>query len=188
MSNPRRKKHLAPPPLSEILGELPEGSPDVLGELPKEPYDSGLRVNQPPPALVNPLEDAQADRLTLPRGALVAIRRSGGFRFRSREVVAYRDGRVNSDDGEQRPRTLWTLGDTEMAELRRALEQANLPKLARSSGRQNPDAFAYEIVGRPSRRAYAAEVFQGSIPESLKPLIQQLSRFMWTDEPAREEE
>lgn len=187
MSNPRRKKHLAPPPLSDILGELPEGSSEVLGELPKEPYDSGLRVNQPPPAPVNPLDDPQADRLTLPRGALVAMRRSGGFKFRSREVVAYRDGRVNYDDGQEGPRTVWTLGDAEMAELRRALEQANLPKLAPSSGRQNPDAFAYEIVGRPSRRAYAAEVFQGSIPESVKPLIQQLSRFMWTDEPAPED-
>jgi len=176
MSNPRRKKHLTPPPLSEVLGELPKGS-----------YDSGLRVNQPPPALVNPLEDPQADQLTLPRGALVAMRRSGGFKFRSRAVVAYRDGRVNYDDGQAGPRTVWTLDDAEMAGLRRALEQANLPKLAPSSGRQNPDAFAYEIIGRPSRRVYAAEVFQGSIPESLKPLIQQLSRFMWTDEPARED-
>ena len=176
MSNPRKKKHLAPPPLSEVLGELPGG-----------PFDSGLKVNQPPPAPINPLEDPHADRLTLPRGALVAMRRSGGFKFRSREVVAYRDGRVNYDDGQAGSRTVWTLDDAEMAELRRALEQANLPKLAPSSGRQNPDAFAYEIVGRPSRRAYAAEVFQGSIPASLKPLIQQLSRFMWTDEPAPEE-
>ncbi len=173
MSNPRRKKHLAPPPLSEILGELPAG-----------PYDSGLKVNQPPDPPTNPLEDPQPDRLTLPRGALVAMRRSGGLKFRSRKVVTYRDGRVNYDDGEHGPRTVWTLGDAELAELRRALEQANLPKLARSSGRQNPDAFAYEIVGRPSRRAYAVEAFQGSIPETLKPLIELLNRYMWTDEPA----
>jgi hypothetical protein len=188
MSNPRRKKHLAPPPLSEILGELPDGSSEILGELPKGEYDSGLSVNQPPTAPTNPLEGTQADRLTLPRGALVAMRRSGGFKFRSREVVAYRDGRVNYDDGEQGPHTIWTLGDAEMAELRRALEQANLPRLAPTTGRQNPDAFAYEIVGRPSRRAYAAEVFQGSVPDAVKPLIQQLSRFMLTDEPASESE
>jgi len=177
MSNPRKKKHLAPPPLSEILGELPKG-----------PYDSGLNVNQPPAAPINPLEDAPADRLRLPRGALVAMRRSGGFKFRSREVVVYRDGRVNYDDGEEGPRAVWTLSDVEMAELRRALEQANLPKLPATAGRQNPDAFAFEIIGRPSRRAYAVEVFQGSIPESLKPLIQQLGRFMWADEPAPEGE
>lgn len=177
MSNPRKKKHLAPPPLSEILGELPKG-----------PYDSGLKVNQPPATPINPLEDPQADRLLLPRGALVAMRRSGGFKFRSHEVVVYRDGRVNYDDGREGPRTVWTLSDAELAELRRALEQANLSKLPPSSGRHNPDAFAYEIVGRPSRRAYGVEVFQGSIPESLKPLIEQLSRFMWTDEPAPEDE
>jgi hypothetical protein len=177
MSNPRKKKHLAPPPLSDILGELPKG-----------PYDSGLKVNQPSATPINPLEDPQAERLTLPRGALVAMRRSGGFKFRSREVVVYRDGRVNYDNGEDGPRTVWTLSDAEMTELRRALEQANLPKLRASSGRQNPDAFAYEIVGRPARRAYAVEAFQGSIPESLKPLIQQLNRFMWTDEPAPEDE
>ena len=197
MSNPRRKKHLPPPPLSEILGELPAG-----------PYDSGLKVDQPPaplnppdapqadsgptidqpPAPINPPEATPPDRLTLPRGALVALRRSGGFKFRSREVAIYRDGRVNYDDGESGPRTVWTLSDAEMAELRRALDQAGFGKLPASIGRQNPDAFAYEIVARPARRAYAVEVFQGSITESLAPLIRQINRFMWADEPPPEDE
>jgi hypothetical protein len=197
MSKPRRKKHLPPPPLSEILGELPSG-----------PYDSGLKVDQPPapvnpleapetdgglkvgqpPAPVNPLEADEAETLRLPRGALVALRRSGGLRFRSRTVVAYRDGRVNYDDGESGPRTVWTLSDAEMAELRQALKQAGFGRLPASTGRQNPDAFAYEIVARPTRRAYAVEVFQGSIPESLKPLIQLLGRFMWADQPTPEGE
>jgi hypothetical protein len=173
MNNSRKKKHLPPPPLSDVLSELPKG-----------PYDSGLKVNRPPdapnqplPALINPLEAVQSDRLALPRGALVAMRRSGGFKFRSREVVVYRDGRVNYDEGEERPHTVWILGDSEMAELRRALDQAGFAKLPASAGRHNPDAFAYEIVARPARRAYAVEVFQGSIPDSLKPLIQQLNRF-----------
>ena len=80
MSNSHKKKHLPPPPLADILGELPDA-----------PYDSGLKVNQPPADSpqppVNPLEPAPADTLKLPRGALVAMRRSGGFKFRSREVV-----------------------------------------------------------------------------------------------------
>jgi hypothetical protein len=197
MSNPRRKKHLPPPPLSEILGELPAG-----------PYDSGMKAGQPPapvnpleaperdgglkagqpPAPINPLEAAEADTLRLPRGALVAMRRSGGIRFRSRTVVAYRDGRVNYDDGESGPRTVWTLSDDELADLRHALKQAGFGRLPASSGRQNPDAFAYEIVARPTRRAYAVEVFQGSIPDTLKPLIQLLNRFMWADEAAPEGE
>jgi hypothetical protein len=180
MSNPRKKKHLPPPPLSDILGKLSD-----------EPYDSGLKVNQPSaPAPADPPpapESGPADTLRLPRGALVAMRRSGGFKFRSREVVVYRDGRVNYDDGESGPRTVWTLSDAEMAGLRRALDQVGFAKLP-AGGRQNPDAFAYEIVARPARRVYAIEAFQGSIPASLAPLIQQLNRFIWADEPAPEDE
>ena len=179
MSNPRKKKHLPPPPLSDILGELSD-----------EPYDSGLKVNQPSkPALVDPPptpESAEADTLRLPRGALVALRRSGGFKFRSREVVVYRDGRVNYDDDESGPHTVWTLSDAELAELRRALDQANFAKLP-ATGRQNPDAFAYEIVARPARRVYSAEAFQGSIPASLAPLIQLLNRFAGMDKRVPEE-
>jgi hypothetical protein len=166
MSNPRKKKHLAPPPLSDVLGTLSDA-----------PRDSGLKVNPPAP------EDTPDDTLRLPRGALVALRRSGGFKFRSRLVVVYRDGRVNYDDGENGPRTIWTLSDAELAELRHALDQAEWAKLP-AAGRQNPDAFAYEIVARPARRVYSAEVFQGSIPVSLAPLIQQLNRLAGMDAPS----
>jgi hypothetical protein len=169
MSNPRKKKHLPPPPVSDILGKLSD-----------EPYDSELRVN--PPSAPAP-ESGSAETLRLPRGALVAMRRSGGFKFRSREVVVYRDGRVNYDDGKSGPRTVWTLGDDEMAELRRALDQAGFAKLP-AAGRQNPDAFAYEIVARLARRVYSAEALQGSIPASLAPLIQQLGRLAGMDEPS----
>ena len=196
MSNSRKKKHLPPPPLSDMLGDLadepydsalkvnPPPAPvdpqhsDILGKLPGGSYDTGLKVNQPPAS-----ESAPADTLRLPRGALVALRRSGGFKFRSREVVVYRDGRVNYDDGESGPRTVWTLGDAEMAELRGALDQAGFAQLP-AAGRQNPDAFAYEIVARPARRVYSAEAFQGSIPASLMPLIKQLNGFVGMDAPS----
>ena len=207
MNNSRKKKHLPPPPLSEVLGRLsdephdselkvtqpepPAPAPteppasEVLGRLSGEPYDSGLKVNQPPtPAEPPPMPEAvPADILKLPRGALVALRRSGGFKFRSREVVVFRDGRVNYDDGESGPHTVWTLSDAEMAELRRALVQVGFAKLP-AAGRQNPDAFAYEIVARPARRVYSAEAFQGSIPASLVPLIKQLNGFVGMDAPS----
>ena len=174
MSNSHKKKDRPPSPPSDILGALSD-----------EPYDSGLKVNQPPAPVDPPPtpESAPADTLRLPRGALVAMRRSGGFKFRSREVVVYRDGRVNYDDGENGPRTVWTLSDAELAELRRALDQAGFANLP-AAGRQNPDAFAYEIVARPTRRVYSAEAFQGSIPASLAPLIQQLNRFSGMDGPS----
>lgn len=183
MSNSHKKKHLPPPPLSDVLGKLSDA-----------PYDSGLKVNQPSmPALLDPMPapinppKSPADTLKLPRGALVAMRRSGGFKFRSHEVAVYRDGRVNYDDGESGPRTVWTLGAAEMTELRRVLDQVGFAQLP-AAGRQNPDAFAYEIVARPARRVYAAEAFQGSIPASLAPLIQQLNGFAGADERAPEGE
>ena len=186
MSNSHKKKQPPTAPHSDVLGTLSD-----------EPYDSGLRVNQPsapapvepsappapPHAPIDPLESAPVDTLKLPRGALVAMRRSGGFKFRSRAVVVYRDGRVNYDDGENGPRTVWTLSEAEMAELRGALEQASLAQLP-AAGRQNPDAFAYEIVARPTRRVYSAEAFQGSIPASLVPLIKQLNRLAGMDGPS----
>jgi hypothetical protein len=200
MSDTHKKKHLPPPPLSDILGDLSDAprdsglkanqsptpaepqSADVLGTLSGGEYDTGLKVNQPAaPAPATPMPPP-ADRLRLPRGALVAMRRSGGFKFRSREVVVYRDGRVNYDDGEGGPRTVWTLGDAEKAELQGLLAQANMAKLP-TAGRQNPDAFAYEIVARPARRVYSVEAFQGSIPASLAPLIQQLNRLAGMDTP-----
>src|SRR4051794_35502801 len=175
MSNPRKKKHLPPPPPSDVLGTLSD-----------EPYDSGLKVNQPaasapgdPPPRP---ESNPADALKLPRGALVAMRRSGGFKFRSREVIVYRDGRVNYDDGESAPRTVWTMSEAELTTLHGLLDQADLANLP-AAGHQNPDAFAYEIVARPARRVYAAEAFQGSIPASLAPLIAQLNRLAGMDEP-----
>ncbi len=198
-----KKKHLRPPPLSDLLGTPSDESHDselkinqppvpataepqqatVLGTLSGGEYDTGLKVN--PPAAPAPATPApvSADTLRLPRSALVAMRRSGGFKFRSREVVVYRDGRVNYDDGESGARTVWTLSDAELAELRSALDQAAWGKLP-AAGRQNPDAFAYELVARPTRRVYSAEVFQGSIPASLAPLIQQLNRVAGMEGPS----
>jgi hypothetical protein len=110
------------------------------------------------------------------------MRRSGGFKFRSRDVIVYRDGRVISNDA-ARTATTRKLADTQIAELRRALEQVDFSQLPASAGRHNPDAFAYEIVARPVRRAYAIEVFQGNIPESLAELIRQLNELMRPEEP-----
>jgi len=196
MSDSHKKKHLPPPPLADVLGDLSDAphdsvpkinppstpteppSSDVLGTLSGGSYDSGLKVN-PLPAP----EPGPADMLRLPRGGLVAMRRSGGFKFRSREVVVYSDGRVNYDNGESGPRTVWTMSDTELTALHSRLDQADLANLP-AAGHQNPDAFAYEIVARPARRVYAAEVFQGSIPASLAPLIAQLNRLAGMDEPS----
>jgi hypothetical protein len=171
MSNPRRKKQ---PPASL--------SPDILGELPGGPVDSQLKPRPTPPATSGQQRPADEDTLRLPRGGLAAMRRSGGFRFRSRTIVVYRDGRVVYDSadpdapaGAQETRVLT---DAELAELRRLLGQISFSAQPAASGRHNPDAFAYEIVARPARRAYAIEVFEGSIPPQVASLIHQLSQLM----------
>jgi len=46
------------------------------------------------------------------------------------------------------------------------------------------DAFAYELIARVGRKNLFAEVFEGSIPEAFKPLIQQLNRLLPTSDSA----
>jgi hypothetical protein len=118
----------------------------------------------------------------LPAGAIIAMRRSGGLRFTTKRVVIYQDGRVvlegNVTPGETRRPRSRRLSDRELAELYRAIGHANLHALPSSSGRQSPDAYAYEIVARDGQATHPVEVFDGSIPEQLEPLIQVLTRYM----------
>jgi hypothetical protein len=156
-------------------------SPAERIDIPGGPRDAELNAGPPPSATSHRKPALPADdKLTLPRGALVAMRKSGGFRFSSRTIVVYRDGRAIyeiSTPAAEAP-GLWRLTDEQLVELYGALEQANFPRLPAATGRHNPDAFAYEIVARVRRRLYAAEVFDGSIPPSLAPLIRQLGQLM----------
>ena len=119
---------------------------------------------------------------TLPRGGLVVMRRSGGLKFSSREIVVYRDGRVvhrRHDDGVTIYKgSAQRLTDEQLALAQQLVAQAQFPRFGGFGGRQPPDALAYEIVARVGRRLRMAEVFQGTIPESLAPLIAWLNRLM----------
>ena len=116
--------------------------------------------------------------LQLPRGAFLAFRKSGGLNFSSREVVVYPDGRVAYDARGVPPkeynRLRRALNDGQILSLRKLLDQTNFWK-TESVGQQNPDAFAYEIAARIGQRANALEVFDGSVPEKLKPLLERLT-------------
>jgi hypothetical protein len=203
-------------PGKHVLGKLPKGERDselepspegTFGAQPVSPPDieaSGLQRKgskpsprashrRPPRSSVD--ED---DKLALPEDALVAMRRSGGFRFTSKSVVIYRDGRVTTEGtgyGAARQAPARRLSDEEFAELYRALDAAqdqgsgargqgsevetdSIPGQRFTSGRKNPDGYAYEIVARTGTGTYAVEVFDGSIPEQLAPLIRILSRHM----------
>lgn len=134
--------------------------------------------------------------LKLPKGAIVILRRSGGLRFTSREVTVHRDGQITYSDATSRaigkagarrqsansqppPRKLTK---RELSQLRIMLSKSDLASANASATagrkRQNPDAYAYEIVARAGRKVHSVEVFDGRIPPSLEPLIRELSSYL----------
>ncbi len=144
----------------------PAGEHDkaVLGSLDGAPADTNLSAPDDAP-------------LTLPKGALVAMRKSGGLRFTSRTVVVHRDGRVSAQGG-TRSRNLKPparLSKTQLSSLKHTVAKSMNAATPKSLGRQNPDAYAYEIVARVGRRVVTTEVFDGSIPASMAGLIKTLS-------------
>jgi hypothetical protein len=138
------------------------------------------RASAEPPA---PPED---DRLALPRGGLVALRVSGGFRFGSREIVVYRSGKMAyrrlAPSGAAPAAQARQLPLSQLVELHHLLKESGLARLPATAGRQSSDALAYEIVARVGRVVRAAEVFAGGIPETLAPLIRELQQLMPEDE------
>jgi hypothetical protein len=165
-------------PEKQPPGEPPES--EVLARLPGPGTASGLHTSQPPTAA--PRDAAPADEpLTRPRGALVAMRKSGGIRFSWRLVVVRQDGRViyksNQLGALAAAQAIGQLQPDQLAELRSAIERADFAG-APAGARQNPDAFAYEIIARVGRRNSSAEAFQGSIPAGLQPLIRLLDALM----------
>lgn len=169
---------------SKGLGSLRKGKGKAPSpsELPAEVPGShryGPPVTPVPAVpLTPPAPGIGDDRLVLPDGALVAMRRSGGFRFSSREVVIYHDGRVAVDsdaEGPTEPVITRRLSYKELAELYSALDAANSTQLPTTRGYQNADAYAYEIVTRSGTAVHSIEVFDGSIPAQLAPLIRFLT-------------
>ena len=127
--------------------------------------------------------DDDDDPLILPKGAIVALRKSGGLRFTSRTVAVHRDGQITrSSSTYQRDLGQGTtnrLTNDQLSAIKVALSQAGLGgPTPKTSGSQSPDAYAYEIAARMGTKQYAVEVFDGSIPEAIKPLIRLLSQLL----------
>ena len=173
------KKSREETPANEVLGEVAQGSSDTG----RATSDAGGNIEIKPSAETS--ANANAGSLVLPDGGLVAMRKSGGLRFTSRTVTVFRDGRVMVNtqagglpsDAGSAPHSTRQMNDAELAQLYRALDRAALPELPQVSGRQNPDAYAYELAALLEGREYSAEVFDGSVPEQVAPLIQLLARF-----------
>ncbi len=126
------------------------------------------------------------EKLELPKGAMIAMRKSGGIKFSSHEVVVYPDGRVTYEGGDtsksiyERPARKLT--DAQVMKMRRMLEQTNFFRMKSPEGRQSPDEMAYEIVARVGTKHNQVEMVTGNMPDSLMPLIEQLNRLMPSEE------
>lgn len=173
---------LMPPP-SHALQHLDAPPPKVLAHLPDGPVDTTLgtpatktpsrrshrRSSQPEP----PADES----LALPRGGLVALRRSGGLRFSSREWVVMRDGRVHLTEHApvpHPPQMIHRLDEDQVAALYRLIQQSGMARLATAPRKASPDALAYELVARVGRKVYAIEFVDGAMPPQLAPLVERL--------------
>ncbi len=192
-----RTKPSQPTRLAEGAGEA-EGA--VLASIPEGPRDTRLEGDTAPSGIAGdsrPLAKSPArepvaqpsgreEALALPKGAWLAMRKSGGLLFSSREVAVYEDGRVaGSAIGGGRPERdapPRRLAAAQLAALRRAVEQIDFGRLPAVAGHQGRDAFVYELIARSGRATHAVEVFEGAIPEQLAPLVEQLNRLLPRDE------
>jgi hypothetical protein len=129
-----------------------------------------------------PAAPAVAEPLELPKGAMVVLRLSGGMKFSSHEVVVYPDGRVTLGGGDTAhdayQRVSRRLLDAQIVRMRRALEQSGFFRMKAQTGSQPPDGYAYELVARVGNRFNRIEFFTGSVPNSLQPLIEQLTQLL----------
>ena len=173
-----------------MLASIPEGPHDTRLEGDATPVglaDDARPMSKPPARNPAALPPEREELLALPQGAWLAMRKSGGLLFSSREVAVYEDGRVTGSaigggrlERDSPPRRL---APAQLAALRRAVEQIDFGRLPAVAGRQGRDAFVYELVARSGRATHAVEVFEGAIPEQVAPLVEQLNRLLPRDEP-----
>jgi hypothetical protein len=145
----------------------------------KDRPDTG-NENKSAPVSHRKVERPAIERLELPAGALIAFRSSGGLKFRSRQLVIYPDGRLTlSGTDLPKPSAREKLGPDRIAELRKLLADSGFDRIETPARQQPPDSFAYETVAQIDSVAHYVEVFDGSIPEKLRPLIRVLKRLTY---------
>src|SRR5262245_43221214 len=86
-----------PPDPDSVLGNVGPGPRDTALNPPEPHAPTSHRKGERPPAATTPTGQPappDTDNLTLPRGGLIAMRQSGGLRFRSHEIVVYRNGKL----------------------------------------------------------------------------------------------
>jgi hypothetical protein len=121
---------------------------------------------------------SKSEPLFLPKGALIAFRRMGGTPARTEEIVLYPDGRISyggPDAGKEMyahvPRKM---NDAQIARLRKLLDHINFFRMQSAAGTPSADAVSYEIAARTGNRVNTVAASEGSVPDALNPLIEQL--------------
>lgn len=177
MSDPKEREEKPAFPAEGVsLDGAAEGGFDSSLRAGEGPADESLETEESeegkPPREAEP---ADTDRLGLPRGGLVAFRKSGGLRFTSRGFVVYRTGWVVPLEGTAgRPRHM-------TSEALQALEALLLrSRLSRTyrKAKGTPDGYTYEITARYGGHTRYAEVVDGAIPKEQARLIVVLQRLM----------
>ena len=168
------------------LEQMPAASAPATPTAPKVPapptVEPAPATSPVEPAPTAPPPPTRAEPLELPRGALIVMRKSGGLKFTSLEVVIYPDGRVTFGGGDNAKhdfeRAARRLLDVQIVRMRRALESSGFFRMKSASGHQPPDGYAYELAARVGIQSNLIEFFTGGIPASLTALVEQLTQWL----------
>ncbi len=172
MPNPEESEQRpALPPTGLALSGLAAGDVDRTLKADAEPTDAPPEAAAPPIPPTPPNDD----QLALPRGGLVALRKSGGLRFRSRGCVVFRNGWVVPLVGTTG--TPHRITDAACTELEALIQRSGMSRSLRKA-RATPDGYAYELTARYAGRTRYAEAMDGVIPPALGELIEALQRVL----------
>ena len=156
-----------------------EKKDSTLGAIPQGKRDARLE-SRPAPRSHKKNARPKIEPLQLPKGALIAFRKSGGLKFSSCEIAVYPDGRITRS-GTALPQPAGApqkLDAAQIAELRRLFEQVGFMRLKSAGGPQPPDSYALETAAQIDGKSNYVEVFDGKIPAGLAPLIQHLAKLL----------
>jgi hypothetical protein len=125
--------------------------------------------------------DTPHEPLRLPRGAFLALTKTGGADSTPQAVVVYPDGRaaytVHGVNQKDYSRLRRVLNDAQVLGLRKLLDQTGFWK-AESGSKENANAVRYEIAARLGQRVNSIELYEGNVPERLEPLIERLTKLL----------
>jgi hypothetical protein len=101
-----------------------------------------------------------------------------------RAISSRRSRGTQASGGVGRGDVVWRrrLNDAQIMRLRKLLDNSGFFGLKPAATTQSPDTYAYELSARVGAKHNAVEMFTGTIPASLQPLIEQLEKLLPQDE------